>query len=57
MNKAKMLIHLPITRFTYNSIKSYKIAKPNIIFPKSTVEVPKSGIDLSRYLMKIYNQK
>ena len=57
MNRTKMLIYLPITRFTYNSIKSYKIAKPNIIFPKSTVEVPKSGIDLSRYLMKIYNQK
>lgn len=57
MNKAKMLIHLPITRFTYTSIKSYKIAKPNVIFPKSTVEVPKSDIDLLKYLRKIYNQK
>jgi hypothetical protein len=63
MNRTKMLIYLPITRFTYNSIKNNrkfiynKIVKTSIIPPKSTVVVPKSGTDLLKYLRKTYNQK
>ena len=60
MNKTThLLMHLPITRFTYNSIKSNKkiYYKVNINLPKSTVVVPKSDIDLLKYLRKTYNQK
>ena len=56
MNKTNNLL-IPITRFTYNSLKNKNKNNKNINLSKSTVEVQKLDIYFLKYLKKIYNQK